>query len=209
MEAGERLSSTYPGFVRVRHVLPRRSLKACHPRRFRLVFDGEYDTDLVVRYLAGRLLSLGKKLSTRIEPLTFNIGENALPDSVPHAEGVKLCDPTYSQPIPGGTSTTSSSSLSGDAPFRAFICAAWTLSLSIPRIIFISRIRLPIRDPLILPMQASSYLRMHQSRTSFTLGVVEVVPRERLPIPLLSLAEYCPATLWKDNCQLTSIEAPK
>jgi hypothetical protein len=39
------------------------------------------------------------------------------------------------------------------------------------------------------------HLRMHQCRTSLALGVVEVVSRIVLRAPLLSPAEYGPATL--------------
>lgn len=45
------------------------------------------------------------------ETLTFKIGLNALPDKVPHAEAVKLWEPTYAQPMAGSTISTSSTEL--------------------------------------------------------------------------------------------------
>lgn len=134
-----------------------------------------------------------QRLASRAR-LTLSAGLNPLPESVPHAEGVKLCEPTYTQPASFAEPVSSSPSLSDllavDA--RARLSSVPVLSLKIPRIICrhaSNRQREWQRSML------CSDLRMHEHAPTLAPRLVEQLAREVRPLPLLPPAEHRTATL--------------
>lgn len=88
------------------------SLPTCNLICCGFILQRKHNPELVICYL-----ELPVKRSRYDGKLarTFKIGLNPEPDKVPHAEGVKLCDPIYAQPIAGSTicmSESESSSVS-------------------------------------------------------------------------------------------------
>ena len=60
---------------------------------------------------------------------TFNVGLNPEPDSVPQAEGVKLCEPTYAHPM---ASSCASGALSGPSLSDSVSLSEITMTLDLP-----------------------------------------------------------------------------
>lgn len=125
---------------------------------------------------------------------TFSEGLNPLPESVPHAEGVKLCEPTYTQPAsctePASSSPSLSDLLAVDA--RARLSIVPVLSLKVPRIICRHT---SSRQRQVYRLGAQGYLRMHEHAPTLAPCLVEQLTREVRPLPLLPPAEHRTATL--------------
>lgn len=66
---------------------------------------------------------------------TFNVGLNPEPDSVPQAEGVKLCEPTYTHPMAAFGTSFSDPSLSGSVSLSEI-----TMTLDLPLSELVGRI---------------------------------------------------------------------
>lgn len=78
------------------------------------------------------------------EKHTFNVGLNAEPDNVPQAEGVKLCEPTYAQPMGSfcASGILSGASLSDSVSLSEEI----TMTLDLPLSVQVSRVDLAVES---------------------------------------------------------------
>lgn len=72
---------------------------------------------------------------------TFNVGLKAEPDSVPQAEGVKLCDPTYAHPT---GSLRTSGAFSGTSLSGSVSLSEITITLDLPLPELIGRVALAV-----------------------------------------------------------------
>ena len=82
---------TYPWTIS-RSVPFRWPLIARYPVYLRLVLQRKHDSKFIVCHLT-RLALVDVSYITAA--LTLSTGVNPDPESVPHADGVKLCEPTY------------------------------------------------------------------------------------------------------------------
>ena len=88
------------------------------------------------------LKSVGVVLYFSTKP-TFNVGLKAEPDSVPQAEGVKLCDPTYPHPI---GSLCASGAFSGASLSDSLSLSEITITLDLPLSELIGRLNLALES---------------------------------------------------------------
>ena len=111
-----------------------------------------------------------------------------MPDKVPQAEGVKLCDPMYAQAIAGWITSISlsvSSSVS-ESSVSFLLPREEGTSLYVAMIICAVCQARRIKDRV----AKLHYLRMHEYRPSVTLGIIEMISREVLGSPLFPSTEY-------------------
>ena len=81
--------NAYPWQI-IASIFPNWPLKTCDVICLFCICDQENDSELIIRNL---IPSWADDLVKSNQALTFSIGLKAEPDKLPHADGVKLCEP--------------------------------------------------------------------------------------------------------------------